>query len=231
MRYLIPGLIQYARAFILKRHGGLLSQLGSLTEIFTQVLHLRLDECAYLLLNTIFLAYPWEALKPQLRAVFVAILSRIQQDKTALGLKQLPLAFARGLLLFLSLFLTRYGLVALTDCLEQIQHNILSMLLNSVVGLLREVQGVRQRKEVAVAFGKLVLDVDGLAPELLKPILEGTIALVSSAGPRSWMEGEGEDVQEDNMQRMKYQQLYTATIEVVPRLIVLGCLSHGLPCQ
>jgi hypothetical protein len=226
MRYLIPGLIQYARAFLLKGHSGLQAQLAMLNEIFKQVLQLRLDESAYLFLNTLLLSTSWEQLSPHLHPIFVLILTRIQNDKTVLGLKQPPVAFARGLLLFLSLFLTRYGLGALMGCLEQIQHNILSMLLNSVVGMLRDVQGLSPRKEVAVAFSRLILEVDSFAPELLKPVLEGTIALVHSHGFRGPIEGEGDDLQADNMQRMKYQQLHTAMIQV---RFVLSTHRTGTP--
>ncbi len=213
MRYLIPGMVQYARAYIIKCHAELLAHVKTLIEIFEQCLRLRLDDSAFSLLATIFTTFSYDTLKDHYTAIFTRIFQRVQLDKTTS--RQLPIPFSRGLLLFLSLFVNIYGFADLKRCTDQVQPGILLMLLNSEAGSIKLVEGARQRKEVVVAFCKVLLGIDPLIPELFKSILEGLILLADSAGKRvGFMGSEGEDLSEDNMQRMKYQQLYTAMIEV-----------------
>ena len=214
MRYLVPGMVQYARAYIIKYHDQLATSVKTLVEIFEQVLRLRLDEGAFALLTTIFTTFVFDTLKDHFTQIFTVIFRRIQHDKSESTLKQVPIPFSRGVLLFLSLFVNIYGYAALKKCTDQIQPGILLMLLGSETARIRQVEGARQRKEVVVAFCKIINEMEGLTQELFKSIVEGLLHLVDSGMRRGVVSGEPEDLGEDNLQRMKYQQLYTATIEV-----------------
>ena len=212
MRYLIPGMVQYTRAYIIKCHSELLTHVKTLVEIFEQTLKLRLDESAFSLLTTIFTTFSYDTLKDHFVAIFTNIFQRIQQEKGAS--RQLPPAFSRGILVFMSLFVNIYGFAGLKKCTDQIQPGILTMLLNSEAGNIKLIEAPKQRKEVVVAFCKVMLGVENMTQELFKSILESLIQLVDSVLRRGFAGAETEELGEDNMQRMKYQQLYTATIEV-----------------
>ncbi len=214
MRYLIPGMVQYARAYIIKCHTELTSHVKTLIEIFEQVLRLRLDDSAFALLTTIFTTFVFDNLKDHMKEVFTAIFTRIQFDKTQTASKQVPVAFSRGLLFFLSLFVNIYGYAELRKATDQVQPGILAMLLSSEAAKIRLVDGPRKRKEVCVAFCKVIIGAENMTPELFKAILEGLIIIADSAGHHTFLGMEVEDIGEDNKERMKYQQLYTATIEV-----------------
>lgn len=214
MRYLIPGMIQYARAYIIKNQSEMVNQIKVLTDIFEKVLNLRIDDSAFALLNTLFTVFGPGILKDSFTTIFVAIFRRIQHDKTSTVLKQVPPPFSKGVLLFISLFINISGLDALRKCTDQIQNGILLMLLNSESDRLKSVEGFRQRREVLAAFSKILLEIPDLPQDLFKKILEGNIMLGCSGVRRGLGDFESEDNGQDNMQRMKYQQLYTATIEV-----------------
>jgi len=213
MRYLIPGMIQYSRSYILKCAPELVSNIKTLMEIFDATLRLRLDDSAFGLLNTILTTFSYEHLKDQFGPIFTAIFTRLHTDKS--GNKQMAKSFSAGLVLFVSLFVNIYGYAELKKVTDMIQPNIVLMLLNSEAHGIKLVNGQKQRKEVILGFCKILIGIDGITPELFKPILENILYLADSSPRRTFMgDAESDEVGDDNMQRMKYQQLYTATIEV-----------------
>jgi hypothetical protein len=214
MRYLIPGMIQFARAYITKGSKEFMGQIKTLTDIFEKALSLRLDESAFGLLNTIFTVYGLEVIKDQLKSCFIAIFTRMQNDKTNGPLKKVPLPFSNGLLLFISLIVNIHGIEVVKGLTDQVQPDIILMVFNSETDRIKSVEGKKQRLEVLSAFCKIIVGMPNLTQELFKKMLEGIIMLACSGVRREYGDGGDDEFSEDNKERIKYQQLYNATIEV-----------------
>lgn len=219
MRYLIPGTIQYTRAYIIKYKESLVGNIKELVAIFERTVDIRLDDCSFALMNTMLTTFPSTMLKPHYGTMFTCIFRRLQTEKTnRRGLNQ----FSKSLLYFLSVFINLYGIAELANVTNQVQPGIFMMLVNSEAEKIALVEGRKHRKEVIAAFCKLMLEIE-LTPPLFNSILEGLTKLVILEGRRNFTAWE-EDLNEDNMQRMKHQQLYNATIEVLTYNYPIGCL-------
>lgn len=179
-----------------------------LVGIFERTVDIRIDEASFALMNTMLTTFPVEVMKPYYATIFTCIFRRLQADKTTRkGSNQ----FSRNLLYFLSIFINLYGVPQLIASTDQIQPGIFMMLLNSEADKIGQVEGRKQRKEVVAAFSKLVLGAE-LAPPLFTQVLEGLVKLVELEGRRNFGAWE-EELDTENMQRMKHQQLYNAVVE------------------
>ena len=210
MRYLIPGMIQYARAYVIKYHANLLNEIKALTEIFDRVITIRLDESSFSLLNTMILSFPYEALKPYYPGIFNKILTRLHADKQS---NKQSMQFSRGLVYSLSLFININGIPELINSLEQIQPGIFMMVIKSESDKIEKVDGINRRREVLLGFTKLIIGIEGIPTDTLNNIISGLARLVE-LGVRRNFGPEEEELGDDNMQRMKYQQLFNATVNV-----------------
>ena len=210
MKYLIPGTIQYTRAYIIKYKENLVENLKDLVAIFERTSDIHIDDSSFPLMNTMLMVFPSAMLKPYFGTIFTCIFKRLQAEKSirSRGSSQL----SRGLLYFLALFINLYGVSELLLCTEQIQHGIFLMLLTSEASKISLVEGRKHRREVISAFSKVLHEME-LTPPVFCSLLEGLIKLVELEGRRNFSAWE-EDLSDDNMQRMKHQQLYNAMIEV-----------------
>jgi hypothetical protein len=210
MKYLIPGTIQYTRAYIIKYKESLVENIKDLVAIFERTSDIHIDDSSFALMNTMLVTFPSTTLKPHFSTIFTCIFKRLQAEKATRSRGSTQLS--RGLLYFLSLFINLYRVDTLLACTEQIQPGIFIMLLNSEAGKISLMEGRKHRREVISAFCRLLLEIE-LTPAVFCTMLEGLIKLVELEGRRNFAVWE-EDVGDDNMQRMKHQQLFNATIEV-----------------
>ena len=101
----------------------------------------------------------------------------------------------------------------LINNLEQIQPGIFMMVIKSESDKIEKVDGVNRRREVLLGFTKLIIGIEGIPTDTLNNIISGLVRLVE-LGVRRNFGPEEEELGDDNMQRMKYQQLFNATVNV-----------------
>jgi hypothetical protein len=177
MRYLIPSLIEYARGFIIKSSSLPEHSLKGLTEIFSTVLSLHLDQHAFELLTTLTKKLNLEILMSLLNPVLIAIFQRMQQDKQRGGLSSVPPSpFANGALLFISAFINRFGYSPLKEFMDTIQIDIFFMVLKAMLPRIKALDGIAHVKSVLIALTKvLVQTCEFMDSGLFKALLNSLI--------------------------------------------------------
>ena len=199
MRYLVPGMIQCIRAYIIQHKESLIEYLPTFIDIFINVLNQKLYDLAFPLLNTIITTFSYVSIQSYIPKVFNTILSYHQYDKT--------IDFSHGLIIFLSLFINMYGFGRLKKLTDQVQVGILISLVGEEVKNINIIEEPQQRKEVALALCKIVLGIENITQELFRDIVESLIDLINSR--------KSIFITKDINEKENYQQLQSTLINVL----------------
>lgn len=109
------------------------------------------DHEGFLLIQTIIEKFPPNIMEPFMKQIFVLLFQRLSSSKTT--------KFVKGLIVFFSYYIVRYGASALVGIIDQIQPQMFGMVLERVIiADLQKISGEIERKISAIAMSNLLID-------------------------------------------------------------------------
>lgn len=150
----VPALVRLVRAFLSKDAAKIVAQgqLQAMLGIYQKLISSRVNEGFGLeLLETIFDAVPAQGLEGYKRAVLTLLLTRLQTSKTD--------KLVKGLIHFVSyISLTSKGPDYVVEAFEAVQPGLFAQIAQGVIAPDLANVSERQRKIVAVGFGRLIVE-------------------------------------------------------------------------
>lgn len=157
----VPALVRLLQSFLqkapheLNREGRLTHVLGIFNRLVTSP---STDEQGFYVLNTIIENLGYEVLAEYLCHIWATLFTRLQNNRTV--------KFVKSLVVFMSLFLVKYGPQKLVDSVNAVQQNIFPAILEQFwIPHLKLITGLIETKLTSVASTRLICE----SPLLLDP--------------------------------------------------------------
>ena len=173
----IPALVRLLQAFIEKAPdkvtGG--NKLPALLGVFQKLIASKTnDHEGFYLLGSLVEHLEPASLNSHLKDILIVLFQRLQSSKT--------LKYVKGLLVFFSLFVGRFGGPALVDTIESIQSQMFKMVVERLyIQDVQKVSGTTERKICAIGITKLLTETPAMLVEpcapLWTPLLQVLISL------------------------------------------------------
>ncbi|XP_001606668.1 exportin-2 [Nasonia vitripennis] len=127
-------------------------KINALLGVFQKLIASRTnDHEGFLLMQAIIERFPPNALEPYIKQVFILLFQRLSSSKTT--------KFVKGLIVFFSYYVVRYGASNLVTMIDSIQPQMFGMVVDRVLLTdLQKVSGEIERKVTAVGVSNILID-------------------------------------------------------------------------
>ncbi|KAL5726908.1 hypothetical protein ACHQM5_000152 [Ranunculus cassubicifolius] len=175
----VPALVRLLQAY-LKKAPNQLNQEGNLSKVLgifrTLVVVSSTEELGFYVLNTVIENLPYDVISPFVRDIWVELFTRLRGHQTV--------RFVKCLVIFMSLFLIKYGLTNLVDSTNVVQQGLIVDILKTFwIPNLKMITGTTESKLASVAATKLICEfpifLDPSATALWGAMLNSIVTLLS----------------------------------------------------
>lgn len=148
----IPPMVRLLQAYIAKAPVTVAEnhKLGGLLGVFQKLIASKTnDHEGFYLLNTLVENVDQASLSPHLQQIFILLFQRLSTSKTT--------KYIKGLLVFLSLYSSKYGAPALVEIVDSLQKKLFGMVLEKLfIAQVQKVSGNTERKICAIGITNIL---------------------------------------------------------------------------
>ncbi|KAF3328821.1 exportin-2 [Carex littledalei] len=177
----VPALVRLLQAFLRKMPNELNREgrLGQVLGIFSQLISVNsTEELGFFVLNTVVENLSYEIISPYVGNIWGALFGRLQSRRVY--------KFVSPLVIFMSLFLIKYGPAVLVDSINSIQQGLFLMILQQFwIPYSTKISGTVEQKLITVALTRLICEspllLDPAASENWGKLVDGIVQLLTNS--------------------------------------------------